>query len=450
MRWEIDVYLRDGEALTLSQTLSVRVPKIVDLTEDTMNTARATSIEQLTQTIPGGAETVKASGKALQIYIAHLDEEQSVEVEQVLEQTQLAVTRVASVARPAWVLPLLSPGLSSHPGAAGLSWRGVENQCYINPPGPEEPDYRERALECELLNRSRQAVRALALQTRKVPEFQLFAPVTVAEGSDAGFGLGREEGLNVGDGYWLVEGTEKIGYARVQALGAGGSSDEPSNMQIVYGTPTAATLRGQENPQLGIEIGPWAGRLPARRVDATLPGDPLSGASRSLEAGNQTLSGSLRFDVNLGRMTERYELYQTNRLLFGGAGELGLFEAAFGVEQRFLLAPRLYTYGGAALAFQSWSVPSGEVYVDEDGDESEISAGTGRIGPELDTGLIVMVTPSVLVRGLVGLHASRAVEEFTWSKDNREGTVVPTPEDGSDFSLGTAGLVAGVATVWVF
>ncbi|MFT4976634.1 MAG: hypothetical protein ACI8S6_002539 [Myxococcota bacterium] len=451
MVWELDIYRRSGDALRLDQTLSARVPRIVDMTEDVMNTARAGSVDQLMEMAPIDGQTAQRAERGVRIVISQLPDEQAEQINNTIEQTQLAVTRVASVARPITVLQVLDGG--PNPANSGLSWRSRENQCYINPPEPEDTNYRQRAMACAQLNRTRQGIRDLVLQTRKVPDFRLYASVSIDEGRDASFAIGREEGLQVGDGYWLYASGDKVGYARVRALGDGGDSALPSGMEVVFSTSdaaTVATLRGTENPQLGIEIGPWLGRLPARRPDATLPDDPISGGDRALSAGQGALGGSLRFDVNLGRMTERYEVYQTNRLLFSRAGELGHTRAAFGAEKRLLVAPRLYAYGGAALGFQSWRIPSGEVYTDDEGNTREISASARRIGPELDAGFIVMVSPSIMLRTMLGLNASGSIDEFSWSRDDREGTVVPEPIDGDSFKLGTTGLMAGAATTWVF
>ena len=76
----------------------------------------------------------------------------------------------------------------------------------------------------------------------------------------------------------------------------------------------------------------------------------------------------------------RKGLARTNRIQRSFAGELALYQTAFGVEKRFLLLPRTYLAGGAAFGMQIWSVPSGKAYTDDDGEDHEISASAIRFG----------------------------------------------------------------------
>lgn len=96
-----------------------------------------------------------------------------------------------------------------------------------------------------------------------------------------------------------------------------------------------------------------------------------------------------------------------------------------------------------------WRIPSGEVRTNDDGDPFELGATASRFGPELTTGVAVMASPAVLVRGTVGLQTGKPIDAFTWRHDDDDDEVVPLTDDG-DFRLGTTGLSAGVSTSWVF
>ncbi len=450
----LDLYERSGGQLKRSLRLRSKVPGPVDLAEDLMSSARAATVDQLRSQVPGGATRVDAARDGIDRLVGRLPEAQRPPLIDILEQTELAVTRVASAARPMSLVPVLEGGTGPHPAADGLGWRSVENRCYTDPPVHDDPDFERRAVECEVLNRLRQAVRQVQLDTRKQPAFRLYAPLAVQAPRRVSMPLGTDEGLRIGDGYWMQQGDRRVGYARVRSLGAGGLSGEVdvSQLQVVFGRPEQATerLQGRENPQLGIEIGPWLGAMPAGRPEAVLPIDPLSGAERSLEEGRALTAGELRFDVNLGRMARLFEWYQTNRLSFGKAGPLTRSNAAFGVERRFSVAPRTWVLAGAALGLQRWRVPSGEAYTDDDGDEVEAGATATRFSAELGSGGVLMLSPSLLLRGDLGLRLARPIEDFTWRYDDNEGTVTPLPTDGGSFRLRTTGIATGISTVWIF
>ena len=451
LKLELDVYQRQDGVLTLTDHIRAVAPSPLDRVEDAMSGARQAAVSQVKDAVPVSAKDLKRAKAVKEVVVNNLPADQAAQVEAVVEQAQLAATRVASVARPATLIPMIETG--AHPGELGFGWRAVENRCYIEAPEAEDRDYDWRMLECLVLNRTRQAVRAVQLDTRKVQEFRLFGPVAQSKGRNANMPLGTEEGLRVGDGYWLQHEGRRVGYARVKRLGVGGRDGAvmPTRMQVVYGRKgNSEGANGLEHPQLGIEVGAQGSAVPAVHPVATLPADPISGASRQLIGAGHIPAGVLRFDVNLGRMTRMFEWYQTNRLGVSMVGELGSFNAAFGVERRFLIAPRIYGYGGAAANFTGWSVPSGFAYTDDDGEQQEVSAGASTIGPEGDAGLIVMIHPNVLIRLTGGARYGAPVAEFNWSHDETEGVVVPVTLDGSTFALRSTGGFAGLSTAWVF
>ncbi len=216
------------------------------------------------------------------------------------------------------------------------------------------------------------------------------------------------------------------------------------------GPRTGSGLSIRENPQLGIEIGGAAGVLPASRDAATLPADPIEGGARSLGAASLAPAGTLRFDVNLGRTAGLYELYQTNRLSRGLAGPLQHTAATFGLEQRRQVMPRASLVAGLGVTVGSWSIPSGVVRLDDNGDPHQIRASATRIGGDAEGGLSWMLSPLLLLRTAAGGRLSPRVSEFEWSDGDRSGTVAPITSSGQGFRLRTGGLVASVSTAWVF
>jgi len=455
---ELMVFQREDGRLQLSDELSTKVPGVVDMVEDVMVQARAATLDNLKQQVPLADKAVDKAAE-LEALLEQLPLEQSQAVASALHNVRLSVNRVASIARPAMMVPMLEAG--SHPGALGLAWRAVEDLCYLDTPNKEDDgsNYERRETECEALKRARQAVRQLQLETRKVDEFRLYGPLAAwsGEGKAArhgAFPLGVEEGVRVGDGFWMKRDGDRAGYARVRSRGVGGLEGEadPSRVQVVYGsTPGETAMVAQENPQLGIEVGGMFGYTAADRPAAGLPPDP-QGGERSIEEGKGALGFDLRFDVNLGRTVGWYEWYETNRIQRSFAGELALYQTAFGVEKRFLLLPRTYLAGGAAFGMQIWSVPSGKAYTDDDGEDHEISASAIRFGGVANVGMVLMLHPSVMLRAEVGGRLFGGVDEFTWKNDNhseKEGTVVPDAAKGS-FHLRTTGLAAGASAVWVF
>lgn len=265
--------------------------------------------------------------------------------------------------------------------------------------------------------------------------------------------LGAEEGTRVGDGYFFEVDGRRKGYAKVTRVGAGGADGTvaPSRLQRVYGGEPTLGVSAKEDPRLGIEIAGWGGLIPAHHASATLPDDPIEGGARSLPGASQVPAGKLRFDVDLGRMAKAYDWYQTNRVGGTMVGEdLIHIDSAFGLEKRLLVLPRTYLTMGAAAGFQMWNLPSGITELDEEGEESEVRASANTIGAEGDGGLVVMVTPSILVRASVGGRWSPAVSQFKWATEDQEGTVVPETLDGSAFALNSTGWIAGMSTAWVF
>lgn len=436
----LDVYQRDADGrLARTDHLVAAAPGLVDRVEDVMVEARRRSVDRLVSALP--KRTLDGAEVGGDLVLELLPDDQAATAQAVAQEAALGATRVASVARPATVLPTLERGAES-PGVDGLRWRAEEDRCFLSPPDDGAP---ERALPCAVLGRVRQAVRDLQLQTRRIEAFRLTAPV-----ADAGTPLGEAEGVRVGDGYFL-EGPDgaPAGYARVRRLGTGGiaGAEAPSRLQLVYGA-RAEGSRIRENPQLGIEVGGAAGVTPASRPDGALPPDPIDGGARAIRAASTAPAGTLRFDVNLGRTAKLYEWYQTNRVSRGLAGPLRHTAATFGLERRVQVVPRTSLLLGAGVTVGTWSVPSGQVKVDDQGNRTELRAGAGRIGGDLEGGLSFTVTPSILVRATAAGRLSGAITEFAWSSDTGSGTVAPV---GSEpFTLRTGGLVAGLSTAWVF
>lgn len=450
---ELSVWERDGATLVEQHVLRTKVPGIVDSVEDVMVDARTKTVDKLRQQAQKVKKVEKAAAKAEDL-LSELPLDQAERLAEYVHGGRLALNRVASIARPVRVVPVLAG--RSHPAQLGLAWREQEDACYLNAPKPDEDGakYEQRVHECAALSRIRQAVRDLQLQTRRVPEFRLFArttPFLAEDGVEArrvvAFPLGDEEGLRVGDGYWLMEpGTEKRnGYARVRASGPGGAfgGREPSQLTPVWCRGEAVGLTAQEYAQLGIEVGPWAGPVVAARPAAQLPD------GSNLEQGRSALAGSLRFDVNLGPSLGWYETYETNRLQWAFAGPLSGSMYAFGLEKRFLVLPRTYLASGAALGYLSWSIPSGHTYTDDKGNEQKIRANAQRFGAVVDVGAVLLVHPSVSLRLDFGGRLFKGVDEFKWSHEDEKGTVTPETEQG-DFHLRTTGLHAGLSAAWVF
>lgn len=438
-----DIYTRDGGTLRRAHQVVSRVPVVLDRAEDLTQAARASSVDQLGSLAPGATAKMERVEAQLRTAASLLPTEQRSEVTTAIDQAELAVRRVASIERPVTVLPALA---GRNPSAAGLGWRRIENECYLDPPTDEKPRHLERELECELLNRVRQAVRDAQVETARIEEFKLFAPVAAGDSARiAATPLGLEEGVRVGDGYFLESDGARVGYARVQALGEGGASAaSPSALQVVYGRVPEDAAVAREHPLLGIEVAAWGGVRPARRPDAVIQGED---DTVEIEAGVFAATGALRFDVDLGRTAGWFDWYQINRIERSYAGELHGSSALFGVEKRFLVAPRLYLRAGAALGFNSWSVGTGTMETDEDGDEHEVRASAARLGGDVGTGAIVLLAPSLLLRVDVSARLAGKVTEF--ELPDTDATLVPETDEGS-FDLRNTGLAIGVSTGWTF
>jgi hypothetical protein len=443
---ELQVFQRRDGVLSLSDTLKAVSPSPLDRVEDVMSAARSKAVGQLKDQMGGKAiKNIKRAKTVVESVAANLPPDQAAKLQTAIEQSELAVTRVASIARPKTVWPQLDRG--AHPGELGLAWRSHENACYTEPP---EGDH-ERTVACTVLNRTRQAVRQIQLETRRIPEFRLYGPVASSRPRRATLPLGKEEGLHVGDGYWLRQDTKKVGFARVKRLGIGGEdgSVAPTRLQVVYGRPGLPQVSGREHPQLGIEVAGWGGFLPMVHPAAALPDDPIEGGERALSGATLAPAGALRFDVNLGRMAKMFEWYQTNRIAGTAKGDLMHLNLAFGLERRFLVVPRTYVFAGAAAGFQTWTIPSGLAFADDEGEMKEAMATASRIGPEGEAGVVFLVTPNLLVRAMGGFRYAAPISQFRWAHEEQSGTVSPVVEDGS-FALNGTGLVAGLSTAWVF
>ena len=450
LHMELDVYQRRHHLLRKTQTLVARSPSVTDRVEDTMSAAREESVKQLKEAVPIDGDKIDKARDGADMLVSFLPSDQSAAAANAIEQFELGITRVASIARPATLVPSLD---KPHPGPSGLGWRGIENACYTDPTEPEDKDHAKRKLECAVLNRTRQAVRSLQLSTRKVEAFRLFAPVHTPGVRAGTFPLGAEEGVRVGDGYWLSEAGLRNGYVRVKSVGPGGEAgtSEPSEVQVVFSRPGSADARkGKEDPRLNIEIGGIGGVLPIDVPSSELIGPDGVSLVGAIPAGGPTLAGTLTFDVNMGRMSRFFELYQTNRISRASLGSLAHSQAVFGLEKRFLVAPRTYVLGAGALGFQNYSVPTGDIEIDEEGNERELRASALAIGPEVGAGMMFMAHPAVMIRGQVGARVAKSITEFTYKKGETEITYVPDPIDGSSFELSGTGLTAGVAAAWIF
>ena len=435
------VYERSEGRLALADTLVASAPNLVDTVEDAMSAARRSTLDRVKRALPVSKKKLKTATDALDIAVASLPEAQSRAARAAIDQGGLAVTRVASAARAPRIVPAV--GRAVDRPASGLAWRSVENDCYLRPPKDDDPDASERNLQCAALNRVRQAVRAVQLDTRR--RYKLGTPALVDSGQIIA-PLGEGEGVARGDGFRIVSGGQRVGYARVRRVGAGGVGgwSEPSQLQPVYGRALPAEVSIEENPQLGIEIGGQGGIVPARRAAQALPADPLTGAPRTLGAGGYAASGTLRFDVHLGRPTGWYEWYQTNRIEIGFAGPLSQQGAHFGLERRMLIVRRLYALGGASGGASTFSVPSGATKIDDDGDERELRANATALFAQAELGLVVFLSPSLTIRTSGAVRIGPNVRELRWRHDDREGTVALADP------IRTTGAAVGLSAAWVF
>jgi hypothetical protein len=443
----LEVFQRADGDLVRTHSLLARAPGLVDSVEDMMVEARQQSVDKIRQSLPVRQQALDRAELAGNVVLDLLPADQAKKAEAVATQSALAVTRVASVARPAVVLPVLEK--AANPGIAGLGWRQEEDRCSISPPKAEET---ERIVTCQVLNRVRQAVRQLQLDTRKIDSFRLYGPFTVAYARPA-TPIGEAEGLKVGDGYFVEGPSGRVGYARVRRVGDGGADGVllPSRLQVMYGPRSPEpSMSVREDPRLGIEMGVSGGALPARRPAAALPDDPLEGGPRQISAGSFSAAGSLRFDVNLGRTARMYEWYQTNRIVRAFSGPLRHGAYTFGLEHRIRLLSRTSLVAGAGAMVGSWSVPSGVLDRDDKGEPTELRATANRIGAELELGLQVMLSPGLSLRAAGTGRLVQGVDRFEWSDgDERSGVVRPEPARGR-FAMGTSGMGAGVSTAWVF
>lgn len=457
LKLSIDVYQRRDNLLVLTDTVMTDTPGILDTVEDIMQATRRATIERL-QKSGDAAKVAKKTKDAASVVRAVLPAEQQEAMHLDALEAELNSTRVASISRSATVWPLLDVGVAS-PAEIGLHWRTIEVGCYEDVEDEREDiESASFAAECGVLNRVRQAVRNVQLETRKVDEFRLKGPVDHQRGRRiSAFPLGEEEGLRIGDGYVLRDASKgrRMGYARVKRVGIGGldGTVAPSKLHTIYGrrgSPDGGVV-AQEKPQLGIEVGGWGGMLSAQRPTSLLPPNPATGEERLIIGGAYAPAGQLRFDVNLGRTVGAYEFYQTNRISMSMASEdLTNINAVFGLERRFLVLPRTYLVLGGGMGLQMWAVPSGVQVTQEDGDVVEPTAAASQASPEVEVGVVAMITPSIMLRASAGYRIAGDITEFKWTEEEQEGVVIPQAHDGSPFVLSTQGLVGGVSTSWVF
>jgi hypothetical protein len=117
----LDVFQRvDGE-LVRTHSLMARAPGLVDSVEDMMVTARQQSVDKIRQSLPIKEKTLERAELAGNVVLDFLPAEQAKQAEAVATQGALAATRVASVARPAVLLPVLEK--ADNPGISVLGWR---------------------------------------------------------------------------------------------------------------------------------------------------------------------------------------------------------------------------------------------------------------------------------------------------------------------------------------
>jgi hypothetical protein len=443
--WVASIYQRQGGRLARTDRIEVRTPGPLDHAEDITQAARTSGVDQLTAMAPGGTRKVRSVEEHLRQAIGLLPAEQAAELEKVLTQGELAITRVASIARLPTLVPALGKG--RHPAVAGLGWRTIEDRCYTDPPTDKKPRYAERKMECEVLNRSRQAIRQVQLATARVDEFRLFAPAEEGERPRlATTVLGREEDVRVGDGYWILDDERRLGYARVRRLGAGGEAGvtEPTTLQLVWGRSDRGRAPvAREHPLLGIELAGWAGLRPAERESVVVVGEE---DQFEVDGATHALTGAFRFDVDLGRTLRWFDWYQTNRLELAFSDELTGTGLLFGAEKRFLVLPRIWLRAGASVGFVSWTVPTGDVTYDDDGDEVEVHATATDLAADLGTGAVLMVTPSILLRVDIDARLAGTADDFRVGGD--EGGDLDTEDE--DLEIVNSGGMFGVSAGWVF
>jgi hypothetical protein len=440
---ELDLYQRNDQGqLARTHTLSASAPGLVDTVEDAMTAARRSTVDQVTSKIPVSKKKLETGKAALDSAIAVLPSEQAAAAQEAVDQAGLAVTRVASIARLPVLVPAVGDGM--HRTANGLKWRATEDQCYLDPPKPEDADADERNLECAALNRARQAVRQVQLDTRKVPGLRLEA-IAMRSGSTIMTPLDRTVDVRVGDGFRVLRDGQRIGYARVRRVGTDGWA-APTELQRIVGVDgDVAGLVVEEDPRLGIEIGGHGGLTTAARLLSPLPPDPITGEARNLPGGIYLPTGVLRFDVNLGRTTGLYEWWQTNRIEIGQIGPLSVKGAQFGMQRRLLVVRRLYGLVGLSGGITQYSVPAGVTKLNDDGEPVEVRAGSSSLVGAGELGLQVMVTPALSLQLTGGFRVGQRVQELSWTVDEAtSGTVV------LENPISPTGTQGGLSAAWTF
>jgi hypothetical protein len=161
----------------------------------------------------------------------------------------------------------------------------------------------------------------LSVETRKLDEFKLQAQIVQSERKTFSFPLGRNEGIQLDDGFYIMgyrEGSDgsaipyRKGYGRV--VHAGDNISDPSALSSVrqlMGTRASIGDVLMENPRLGIDMSVYGGKTTQSSIKPehiTAPSSTTSGITSEI---NSQLHFGALFSYNLAPILQIPQIFLT-------------------------------------------------------------------------------------------------------------------------------------------
>ncbi len=203
----------------------------------------------------------------------------------------------------------------------------------------------------------------LSVKTREINDFKLQAQVLEKTGKTIGFPLGKQEGIHLDDGFYIVEYQEDAqgnpvahekGYVRVSR--PGDNRDNPSELSYathIMGTPAVIGDVLMENPRLGIDLSLYGGLTTGSSIEP----EHTKGSSTSFgitDTATQQINLNALFSYNMAPVLDISQLFLTFDIGIGFPNGTTDTSAGITVVSPYLgiskgIGRRLYARGSAAI-----------------------------------------------------------------------------------------------------
>mgnify|MGYP001074388328 CR=1 FL=1 len=290
--------------------------------------------------------------------------------------------------------------------------------------------------------------RNLSVKTRSLDDFKLQAQIVETSGRRLGFPIGRNEGVHLDDGFYIIGYREdsagnavpyEKGYARVTKTGWNDfDPTEITYARQIMGSRASLGDVMMENPRLGIDLGLTAGLLVGTRIDPIHT--RYSGTDGIDATSTNQITLNARFAYNLAPIVNVSQLFVTIDVGVGFPLADSSVDASLNVLSPYLGVTK--AFGGRIYAAATVGAGIDIVTIDYDEPLYEVSISHRAFGLKAEVEVGYLINPNLKVSLYGGYKLGFSPYS---SKTELNGSHV-APPNSDDLQLG--GVSAGIGVTY--